>query len=93
MGCSSGNEELNTKPSNQPIIPNPNPNTNIRNIIPINSDINSNININKPNNPLIDKFKMGLCKVSYKTKEKYSMQTIGILCKIPFPDNNRLLHV
>ena len=54
----------------------------------INNMIN---NITKSSDELIDKLGMGLCRVNHYGRAQ--IKTSGFLCKIPFPDKNKLLPV
>ena len=98
MGCSGTNvtEEQIIKHNLHPNAINTNTNyTNLNsnaylNPNSINKNDNSQNKSNLQEDELIKQFKMGLCKVS--CSELY-INSIGILCKIPFPDTNKLLPV
>ena len=92
MGCSTGV----TVSENQKPITNPNPTTNNSNQNKIPEETNNpsaslkKKELNQDELDLIAKLKIGICRVVNK---KDNSSSIGILCKIPFPDKNHLLSV
>ena len=92
MGCSIGV----TESDNQKPITNPNPTTNNSNQNKISAETKNTSaslkkkELNQDELDLIAKLKIGICRVVNK---KDNSSSIGILCKIPFPDKNHLLSV
>ena len=92
MGCSTGV----TVSENQKPITNPNPTANNSNQNKISAETKNTSaslkkkELNQDELDLIAKLKIGICRVVNK---KDNSSSIGILCKMPFPDKNHLLSV